>query len=190
MRRRSWLILVSFCAALAIEESTAQRRAPDLSGDSESRFTLAARAELRHYRLPYRLRMPSPARVELRPRGNFLEASIQPASGGDFVVYMTSFRLRRTLSEAQSLGELFTPCPLSPTPESGDFDLTSRCNSLERGTELQRSVRLTRRGALLHMLYVSYRKEAAEQYAPLDQAALNAEFYAPAESASSEAPAP
>jgi hypothetical protein len=165
----------------AVEESAAQRRAPELSGDTESRFTLAAGTELRHYRLPYRLRLPTPARVELGARGNFLEASIKAASGGDFIVYMTSFRIRRSLSDANTLGELFTPCPLPAAPETGDFDLTVRCIVRERDTELQRSMRLTRRGVLLHYLQTSYRKDSAEQYAALERATLNPDFYVPAE---------
>lgn len=162
----------------------AQRRAPELDGNTETRFTLAAGAELAHYRLPFRVRLPAPTRVELSARGNFLEAALRPVSGGDFIVYMTSFRMRRSLSEATTLGAIFTPCPLPSTPENGDFDLTVRCaaNANAGGERLERSLRLVRRGALLHLLYVSYRIGAAAQFAALERATLNPELYVPAES--------
>lgn len=172
-------------------ELHAQRRAPELDGSTETRFTLPAGAELNHYRLPFRLRMPAATRVELGARGSFLEASLRPASGGDYIVYMTSFRMRRSLSEAHTLGPIFTPCPLPDTPANGDFDLTVRCAAgADAGAgapagdvKLERSIRLTRRGDLLHLLHITYRADAAAQYADLERAVLNPAFYAPAETA-------
>lgn len=178
--RFAWLCFAAFLAGASLH---AQRRAPELDGNTETRFTLAAGSELAHYRLPFRLRSPAPARVELSGRGNFLEASVRPVSGSDFIVYMTSFRMRRSLSEANALGPIFTPCPLPTAPENGDFDLTVRCAAAARGAPLQRSLRLVRRGGVLHLLYVSYRQDAATQYAALERATLNLEFYFPAEPA-------
>ena len=122
-------------------------------------YIAKAGAEFTDDRFAHAFVIPRVSRVRIRPRGNFHAVEIRSVRDADYFLYYTTFALERP---AADLSGLFGACEEPIGPGAGDYDVRTSCEFRSGYNDLIREIRLIRSGDRLHLLQLTYRREAAD----------------------------
>lgn len=135
--------------------------------ESPAPRVVAAGTELHGPRLGLILRVPRKSVVRKIPRGNQLSVEAESVQAGLYLIYHTSYRIRRIdgleRSLQNALGDVFGGCEWPQFPARADsFDVIASCEGEIGLNQISRRIRLIRAGEWLHLLHVAVRLESMD----------------------------
>ena len=110
-------------------------------------------------------RVPRKSVVRTNPRGNQISVEAESVEAGLYLIYYTSYRIRRPAGLdgplRNALDEVFGGCDFPEFPAGTDnFDVIASCDGVIGLNQLSRRIRLIRAGEWLHLLHIAVRAES------------------------------